>query len=184
MSAPSSEDDATAALFRQWEEEERATSLADLRWDDAVVFLLFWALFGTVFLQFYTRYVLNDALGWTEEIARYLLIGVCFVGSVMAVRKGSHITVEALLIMLPERARAHALTAVEALMVAFTGFMTWHSVRLSLLTRQYMASVDVPKSVIYWVVAASFAAMTLYALLRLVRRLRGRAVEHHGVILD
>ena len=31
---------------------------------------------GVVFYQFFTRYVLNDSAAWTEEIARYLLIGI------------------------------------------------------------------------------------------------------------
>ena len=55
---------------------------------------VFWALAVVVFLQFFTRYVLNSSLGWTEEIARYLLIVVTFLGSAMAVRKRSHIAVE------------------------------------------------------------------------------------------
>ena len=41
--------------------------------------------------QFFTRYVLNNSFGWTEELARYLLIMLGFVGSVTCVRKGSHI---------------------------------------------------------------------------------------------
>ena len=68
------------ALFEQWQEEESHVDLSDLRWSDALVFGIFWILFGVVFLQFFTRYVLNNSLGWTEEIARYLLILVTFVG--------------------------------------------------------------------------------------------------------
>ncbi len=51
--------------------------------------VIFWVLAFVVFLQFFTRYVLNNSLGWTEEIARFLLIGVTFIGSVMAVRKNA-----------------------------------------------------------------------------------------------
>ena len=63
---------------------------ADLRayaWEDWLAFALFWGLAIVVFLQFFTRYILNDSLAWTEEIARYLLIGVTFIGAAMAVRK-------------------------------------------------------------------------------------------------
>lgn len=184
MAKPDETDEATEALFREWEETERQTSLEDIRWVDSPAFLMFWALFAVVFLQFFTRYVLNNALGWTEEIARYLLIGVCFVGSVMAVRKGTHIHVEALQNFLTPQRRHQAKLAIDLIMFGFCALMTWHSSVLSQRTTQYMVSIDIPKSVIYWVVCASFAGMTIYAGIRFIRRLRGTLDDGPGLILD
>ena len=56
--------------------------------------VLFLALVAVVLLQFVSRYVLNDSVAWTEEIARYLLIGVAYAGSATALRKGEHISLE------------------------------------------------------------------------------------------
>jgi TRAP-type transport system small permease protein len=179
-----SADEATDALFREWEEMEAKTSLADLRWVDSVAFLFFWSLFGVVFLQFFTRYVLNNALGWTEEIARYLLIGVCFVGSVMAVRKGTHIAVEAMLNFLSDRNRRVAHIAIDAIMLAFCAAMTWYAYVLGTKTNQFMVSIDVPKSVIYHGVALAFLGMTVYAAIRLKKRIDGTLEETGGLILD
>jgi TRAP-type transport system small permease protein len=181
---PPTTDEATDALFREWEATEKDTHLEDIRAIDVIVFGFFWALFGVVFLQFFTRYVLNNALGWTEEIARYLLIGVCFTGSVMAVRKGTHITVEAILSFMSHAGRRVALLLMDATMVIFCAAMTWYSAVLSGRTNQYMVSIDVPKSVIYWGVCLSFLAMTVYAVIRLWKRWRGTLVETHGIILD
>src|SRR5512133_356369 len=55
---------------------------------------LFWMLGLTVFYQFITRYVLNDSAAWTEEIARYQLIAVVFIGAAIGVTKNSHIQVD------------------------------------------------------------------------------------------
>ena len=55
---------------------------------------LFWLLGLTVFLQFFTRYVLNNSFAWTEEIAVYCLVAVVFVGSSMCVRLSRHIHVD------------------------------------------------------------------------------------------
>ena len=44
---------------------------------------------------------MNDSLAWTEEIARYLLISTGFIGSIMAVRKNTHIMVEFLYRYIP-----------------------------------------------------------------------------------
>src|SRR6266702_1925867 len=41
--------------------------------EDWLAFVIFWSLAFIVFLQFFTRYVLNDSLAWTEEIARSAL---------------------------------------------------------------------------------------------------------------
>ncbi len=55
--------------------------------EDWIAFVLFWALAIIVFLQFFTRYILNDSLSWTEEIARYGLMSLAFIGGAVVTRK-------------------------------------------------------------------------------------------------
>lgn len=172
-------------LFEQWQEEEAHVDLSDLRWSDVLVFGIFWILFGIVFLQFFTRYVLNNSLGWTEEIARYFLILITFVGSVTAMRKGSHIAVEALLIYLPRGIRHWTLVAVDGLVALFCGAMAWYAYQLGALAPGYMVSIDIPKSYLYWAVSAALAGVTVHAVLRFLRRLRGREADApHGLTID
>ncbi|HEX2555279.1 MAG TPA: TRAP transporter small permease [Microvirga sp.] len=173
------------AMFEEWQEQEAHVDLSDLRWSDIVVFGLFWALFAVVFLQFYTRYVLNDSLGWTEEIARYLLILVTFVGSIMAMRKGSHIAVEALLVYLPKEGKHWTLVAVDGLVALFCGAMAWYAYELGDRAPGYMVSIDIPKGYMYWCVAAALAGITVHAAVRFVRRLRRQEADAtHTLILD
>ena len=61
-----------------------------------------------VFYQFFTRYALNDSAAWTEEIARYLLICMVFVGVAAAVRTSRHIHVDFLYRLIPHGAGARA----------------------------------------------------------------------------
>src|SRR5436190_8910397 len=62
--------------------------------EDWIAIVLFWSLAFIVFLQFFTRYVLNDSLAWTEEIARYGLMWLTFIGGAVVTRKKTHIAVE------------------------------------------------------------------------------------------
>ena len=78
--------------------------------EDWIAFVLFWALAFIVFLQFFTRYILNDSLAWTEEIARYGLMSLAFIGGAVVTRKKTHIAVE--LLVEPDEARAAAHRAV------------------------------------------------------------------------
>lgn len=61
---------------------------------DYALLSVFAALFFVVFLQFFTRYVLNNSISWTEEAARYLLIILSFAGAARCQVVGSHIVLE------------------------------------------------------------------------------------------
>lgn len=174
------DDGAPAGLSPAVLEDEEPVSLADLRPEDSLVFLLFWLLAFVVFLQFFTRYVLNDSLGWTEEIARYLLILVTFVGAVIGVRKRDHVAVELIYRYLPARAAHWVNLVIDGLSAAFFFFLAYICARLALRTKQMMVSIDVPKSVIYWLVCAGLVAMGVFALRWFWRRLRGRAGAPHA----
>jgi TRAP-type C4-dicarboxylate transport system permease small subunit len=172
-------------LFEEWREQEQHVDLSDLRPADIVVFATFWILFGVVFLQFYTRYVLNDSLGWTEEIARYLLVAVTFIGSVTAMRKGSHIAVEALLVFLPKEAKHWTLVVIDGLVALFCFGMAWYGYVLGERANQYMVSIDIPKSYMYWMVALAILAMAVHATIRFVRRLQRREADQaHTLVID
>ena len=158
--------------------EDEPIDLSDIRAVDWPVLVVFWVLAGVVFLQFFTRYVLNDSLGWTEEIARFLLIAVTFIGAIMAVRKRSHIAVEILYRWIPRRLGRVLHVLVDLIALAFYLALAWFTVGLAQRTHQMMVSIDVPKAWLYWGVAVCFALMAAVALMVLVRGLTGRT-EHH-----
>ena len=97
--------------------------------EDWLAFVIFWSLAFIVFLQFFTRYVLNDSLAWTEEIARYGLMWVVFIGGAMVTRRNTHIAVELLSnVMKPGPLRAALLAFVDFVKLAFLGllaFVSW-----------------------------------------------------------
>jgi len=152
--------------------EAAATDISDFSWSDAPSLALFWALAGVVFLQFFSRYVMNSSIGWTEEIARYLLIGVTFVGAIIATRKGTHIAIELLYAYLPPEPRRILASSIDVMLIGVYAWMTWTCGKLALRTNQSMVSLDLPKSVIYWTVAASLAAMAVYQAMRAIHHWR------------
>src|SRR3954453_3063411 len=99
--------------------------------EDWLAFAIFWALAFIVFLQFFTRYVLNDSLSWTEEIARYGLMWIVFIGGAMVTRRNSHIAVELLSnVMKPGRARACLLALVDFIKLAFIALLAYLSITI------------------------------------------------------
>ena len=168
-------------LFAKLAEEEAAACPEpppDIAPEDWITFLLFWGLAGVVFLQFFTRYVLNDSLTWTEEIAQYLLMVLTFTGSAVAARRGTHITVEFLLNKLPRGARrvAHALVAVVA--TAFFAVSAWLCWQVSEAMRfQPMIAVEHPLSIVYYGILFGLVLTTVRSALHGVRRWQGGEPE-------
>src|SRR5438067_7364324 len=92
--------------------------------EDWLAFVIFWSLAFIVFLQFFTRYVLNDSLSWTEEIARYGLMWVVFIGGIMVTRRNTHIAVELLSnVMKPGLARSALLAFIDLIKLGFLGLL-------------------------------------------------------------
>ena len=106
-----------------------------------------------IFVQVLFRYGLQSSLSWSEELARYLFVWVIFIGASVAVRRNQHISMTAIIGLLPDRART-ALTIMGLL--AFIGFMlllAWVSIPLIENARFTVSSeLEIP---IAWVYAAA-----------------------------
>lgn len=130
--------------------------------EDWVALLLFWGLAVVVFLQFFTRYVLNDSLAWTEEIARYLLIMVAFIGGGMAVRRMSHIHVEFFYVYLGRRVAFALSTLVDVLRIVFFAYATYLGWLVTdLMATQSMVVIEWPISIVYGAACLGLAIMTI-----------------------
>jgi TRAP-type C4-dicarboxylate transport system permease small subunit len=132
-------------------EAEDAEVVIEHHPEDWLAFVIFWLLAFIVFLQFFTRYVLNDSLSWTEEIARYGLMWVVFIGGAMVTRRNTHIAVELLPnVMKPGPLRAALLALVDFIKLAFLGLLAFVSLTITeRMHLQRMTVFDLPMSYVY-----------------------------------
>jgi len=138
-----------------------------------IAFCFFWLLALNVFYQFFTRYVLNDSAAWTEEIARYLLICMVFVGASAAVRASRHIHVDFLFRLIPAQAGRALSTLVDAVRIAFFGYatvLTWQM--MEKMANYRMTIIDLPMNLVYGVCMFGFACCTLRSIQVAVRNWR------------
>ena len=131
--------------------------------EDWLAFVLFWALAFIVFLQFFTRYILNDSLAWTEEIARYGLMSLAFIGGAVVTRKKAHIAVELVSnLMGPGPVRAALLALVDFITLGFMALMAYFSVTIvERMHYQRMTVFELPMSLVYGGVA--FGCFLMFA---------------------
>ncbi|HSP58289.1 MAG TPA: TRAP transporter small permease [Halomonas sp.] len=162
-------------------EEDDTFEWRDYGIEDYATLAVFWLLALDVFLQFFSRYVLGDSIAWTEEMARYLLVIVGFMGGSMAVRTGTHISVEFFYRYMPGWMARSLVTLVDLVSIAFFAIGAWVTWKLADRTTALMVSVDIPKSYLYYLVMVGFFLMLGRAIQIAFLRWRDRTVEHPQV---
>ena len=152
-------------LAHAFEDETPRVDLRVYAVEDWLTLVLFWLMALAVFLQFFTRYVLNNSFAWTEEIATNCLVVIVFMGSIMCVRLGRHIQVDLLFHFLPPgaaRALATLIDVIRTAFFAYAAYLVWTF--MSLIEGESMTTVNLPKSLVYGPVCLAFVLMALRSL--------------------
>ena len=146
--------------------EDEAVDLSGEIAEGWIALILFWLLGLTVFYQFVTRYVLNDSAAWTEEVARYMLIAVVFIGAAIGVARNAQIQVDFFYRYLPPATSRWLSRAVDVLRVAFFAAAVVMTVEMMLKVgnQTRMTIVDAPMNIVYGLALFGFAAMTWRSL--------------------
>lgn len=160
-------------LAHAFEEEATPVDLSHYAIEDWVTIAVFWAMSLCVFLQFFTRYVLNNSYAWTEEIAINCLVVVVFLGAVMCTRTSRHIQVDILYHYLPAGVGRYLALAVNLITLGFFAYMTWLLWRyVGIVHRERMVTIDLPRNIVFYAVFAAFALMTLRSIQVFVANVR------------
>lgn len=115
-----------------------------------------------VVLQVMTRFVINVPLAWTEEIARYLMIYIVFLGSGLAMRHNQHIAIDFLLDVIPHKNKARLQTIILSISAVFCLVLAYYGAQLTLIV------VDQSTPTLQYSMAWAYAAIPLGALLMLL----------------
>ncbi|HZH10363.1 MAG TPA: TRAP transporter small permease [Microvirga sp.] len=148
-------------LAQTFDESEHApVDLSEYAFEDWLALALFWAMALAVFVQFFTRYVLNDSFAWTEEIATNLNVALVFIGSAMCVRMSRHIHVDFIYRYVPPRVGRILATIVDLARLTFFAYgatLIWRF--MSIVGDEQMTTINLPKNLTYAFVFIGFVLM-------------------------
>ncbi len=112
------------------------------------------------------RYTTNESLPWADEVARYLMIWMTFVGAGLALRTGGHVAITNLQDVIPSRAQIALRAGIVLVLLAFFLFMIWTG--QDYMTRmQYQKSpaLRLPFKYVYAAMPIGFALLAVHLLL-------------------
>lgn len=141
-----------------------------------VEYLLF--IFGLgmtliVVAQVFARYVLNSSLFWSEELARYLLVWLTFLGASTAYRHGLHPGVDVFYTRMPRTLKKAAAILVHVLSLFLFGTMVVKGIAFACFVRlQISPALSLPKWIIMAVVPVSGIVFFIHGLHFLLREIR------------
>ena len=133
------------------------------------------AMSVTVFANVMCRYFLDASLAWYEEVSRFLLIWIVFLGAVIALIKGDHLGIDVLLSVMPTRVRRMIVILTDILVLVTLAIMfqgAWVMALDSLESGWVASSVPIPYGWVYMVGPVSAALMFLQTVIKIIGDIR------------
>ena len=126
-------------------------------------------------LQVSTRYIFNNSLTWTEELARYLFIWESWIGISIGAKKGKHIKIEIITSRLKGKVQFIVLTLADICTLAIIAVLIYYGVDLtdkvySMMTTS--ASLKIPMWLIYLALPTGCSLMAIRIIADIVNRFR------------
>jgi TRAP-type C4-dicarboxylate transport system permease small subunit len=130
-----------------------------------------------VTLQVIWRYFLGDPIVWAEELARYALVWMTFIGAAVALRAGQLACMDLVVTSLPKTAQKWVTTLVTLSNCALLGFLFYCSIQLANLpsvVSQKSPALRITMTYVYLAMPLGLGLMFLQSLLQLVAGLTAR----------
>lgn len=145
-----------------------------------VLIVLTSAMFFTVTYNVFMRFVMNQSVGWADELSRFLFIWASFLGAVIAYKNDEHVGLNFIVdkIKSPAIRRGFAILG-QLLIVMLLGFLTWFGYLASTTVMNVSPALSIPMSVIYLIVPFCGLLMVLIGIGKLMVLFSGAEIEHN-----
>lgn len=120
--------------------------------------------------QVFMRYVMNDSLTWSEELARYAFIWATYIGVACGVKRNAHICVEAVTTKLPRLYQRYAAIVAHLLFILFAIMVMKEGYALTLRILSFgqtSSALGIPMGWVYLAPTVGFGLV----IIRLVQRI-------------
>ena len=140
---------------------------------EGVLAALMAAMCVLVFVGVFFRYVLLEPISWTEEVGRFCLVWVSFIGTYLAHRRSQHIAVTVLVDHLAPARQRHVRIAVSALLAAFmVMLMVQGTAYTTAFVSYYSPILELPLGMVYAALPVAATLILIAIVLDIGKELR------------
>ncbi|ARK32305.1 TRAP transporter small permease [Halalkalibacter krulwichiae] len=133
-----------------------------------VITILLVTVSVVLFIQVFSRFVLNSGTFWTDELARYATVWLVFLGAAIATRDKSLMSVDIFESLFPKSKRYLRIFQT-VMMLIYAGLIAKISYgTLTLVKNQLSPNMSVPMTVLYAVLPLSALIMVIHLVVHLL----------------
>ncbi len=152
---------------------------AGIRW---ALCLLMSLMVVIVFANVVARYYLSASLAWSEEVARFMLIWLVFLGAVLAYVHDEHLGLDIVVRLFPRRVQQGLAVAGDLLIIVAVYLLTHGGAVLMRDSWEWGSpATDTPYGYVYTVVPFCGVLLILQTLGKMVEHIRGLIRPGEGV---
>lgn len=121
-----------------------------------------------IFVQVFSRYVMGNAIGWTEEASRYLFIWLIFLSIGISFVEKKHISIDIVLDRLPKGVQKAVQQFVYLILLVLSVFLFVQGVDLiqdMKMFNQKSATLQIPM----WIVYSALPVGFLFSIIRIIQ---------------
>jgi len=114
-------------------------------------------------IQIFFRFVLNNSLTWSEELARFMFIWMTFLSIGFCLKDGISLKIDTIIAVFPKKVQAVTLLIVDVLTAVFFVYLipsAWNFAYASVLNGQISAACAIP---MYFIQGSLFVGFVLAA---------------------
>ena len=139
-----------------------------LRINQGVEYLLFglgFTMAGIVAVQVFSRYMLNRSLFWSEELARFLLVWLTFLGASVAYYRKANPGIDVLYSRMGPALQRAAALLIHVVSIGLFAVMIYYGWQFAYFVRlQISPALNLPKWIVMSIIPASGSILLVHAV--------------------
>ncbi len=124
-------------------------------------------------VQVVVRYTVGNAVFWAEELARYAMVWIVYLGAIVAVRQKAHTRIDFFVNLLPRKMERYAAVLVDLICIAFLAIIIHASLPiLTIGMTMKSIAMQLPMIYVYGALPLCSVLMIMYFIVDIFQALR------------
>lgn len=129
-----------------------------------------------IFVQVVMRYVFNNSLSWSEELARYVFIWLVYIGVSYGCKLQKHLRIDAALYIFPEKIRPYIRIIGDVLFLFFAFYIVYTGFNYSLEQTKFhvhSTALKIPMEYIYFSAVIGYGLAAFRQIQAIIQHIKG-----------